>query len=86
MARIGTAAPRLIPPTPARYSEGHGTVAAAFIVIVGLFFIGVAVMALVLQGWRGIFGAALMGFFGFANFRVASVMLQPPTDEPEKLS
>lgn len=62
------------------------TLAAAFIVVVGLFFIGVAILALRLQGWQGIFGAALMGFFGFANFRVASVMLQPRDDEPEELS
>jgi len=62
------------------------TTAAAFIVVVGLFFIGVAVMALVLKGWQGVVGAALMGFFGVANFRVASVMLQPRTGEPESFS
>jgi hypothetical protein len=62
------------------------TAAAAFIVAVGLFFVGVAVMALVLRGWQGVLGAALMGFLGVANFRVASVMLQSRTDESEKSS
>ena len=62
------------------------TVAAAFIVIVGLFFIGVAVAALVRDGWAAILGAALMGFFGVANLRVAGYILQPKADDAEKSS
>jgi hypothetical protein len=62
------------------------TVAAAFIVVVGLFFIGVAVTALVRDGWVGILGAAIMGFFGIANLRVARYILDPATDNPEEVS
>lgn len=62
------------------------TVAAAFTAVVGLFFIGVAVAALVRDGWAAIPTAAFIAFFGAVNLRVASYMLQPETDDPEKLS